>query len=89
MRPEVVNSGMCLLSASGHKPSFYVRFFDRLLCDVKQPLSWLPGDRLSSAITSHSSSLDSRGFAQVSRRSRCRRHQGNRERSRDCRPRHA
>jgi hypothetical protein len=49
MRPEVVNSGMCLLSASGHKPSSYLRFFDRLLCDVKQPLGPLPGERLRTA----------------------------------------
>jgi len=35
--------------ALGHKPSSYRSFFDRLLCEVKQPLSQLPGDRLRTA----------------------------------------
>jgi len=33
----------------GHKPSYYRKFFERPLCDVKQPLGQHPADRLSSA----------------------------------------
>lgn len=36
-------------SAVGHKPSFYIRFLDRRLCDAKQPLVLVPGDRRQSA----------------------------------------
>jgi hypothetical protein len=35
----------------GHKPSSYRRFSERLLCEVKQPFGWLPGERLRTAIT--------------------------------------
>lgn len=45
------------VSTLGHKPSFYPRFPDRLLCGVKQPLSQLPRDRLSSARGGQSSDL--------------------------------
>ena len=48
------------MAALGHKPSSYLRFFERLLCDVKQTLSLFPGERLSTASTSHSSSLSIR-----------------------------
>ena len=37
------------MAALGHKPSSYLRFFERLLCDVKQTLSLFPGERLSTA----------------------------------------
>ena len=33
----------------GHKLSSCLRFFDRLLCEVKQPLISLPGELLQSA----------------------------------------
>jgi hypothetical protein len=36
---DFVNSGFFLLTGLGHKPSYYLRFFERLLCDVKRPLS--------------------------------------------------
>ena len=42
------------MSPLGHKPSYYLRLFERLQCEVKQPLSLLPGERVSSARTSHS-----------------------------------
>lgn len=52
LKPRV-NSGMYLMSAKGHKPSFYLRIFDRLLCDVKQPLCQLPGVCLRQARSGH------------------------------------
>ena len=42
------------MAVLGHKPSFYLRFFERLLCDVNQPLGQLPGDRLRTAKCGHS-----------------------------------
>jgi len=45
------------MSALGQKPSFYLRFHDRLLCDLKQPVGQLPGDRLKTARSSHSRSF--------------------------------
>ena len=33
-------------SAVGHKPTFYLSFLDRLLCDPNQPLVQHPGERL-------------------------------------------
>lgn len=48
-RNRFVNSENCLKAALGHKPSFYIRFLDRLLCEVKQPLIFRPGDRLDPA----------------------------------------
>ena len=49
LRMTIRCSEVPVMSALGHKPSYYRRFLERLLYDVKQPLSQLPGDRLSSA----------------------------------------
>jgi len=37
------------MSALGEQPSYYLRFFEWLLCDAKQPHGLIPGSRLSSA----------------------------------------
>lgn len=45
------------LFGKGHKPSYYLRFFDCLLCGANEPLSMLSGDRLRKATTRHPLSL--------------------------------
>ena len=53
-------------SGMGHKPSYYRRSFERLLCEVKQPLIFLPGELLLSATSSHRTTPpQERGFPDV------------------------
>ena len=40
------------MSALGQQPTFYRKFFDWLLCEVKQPFGHAPGDRRLTAVTS-------------------------------------
>ena len=42
-------SGLGSVAALGHKPTFYLRYLGRLLCDVNQPLVQPPSDRLRTA----------------------------------------
>jgi len=34
------------MTEEAHKPSYYLYLFERLQCDVKQPLSLVPGEGL-------------------------------------------
>ena len=50
----------------GHKPSYYLRIFERLVCEVKQPVIFIPGELLQSAKCSRSRRIEIKRFGQVS-----------------------
>ena len=52
-------------AATGHKPSYYNSWSDRLICKVDQPAVPIPGELLQSARTSQSNQFPSDGTADI------------------------
>jgi len=50
----------------GQQPTFYLSLLERLLCDVKQPLRQIPGDRLRTANSRPSSEKMDKQFYKLS-----------------------
>lgn len=50
-------------AATGHKPSYYRKFFERQLCGAWQSLACIPGERLRTANSGHWDRCDRPGGA--------------------------